>query len=105
MNARQSLLLGLVLGAVWGSVAMHAWKAGASPPPENFKEEVPTTPLNGTFQCEYYKSTGQRIEDVGDFEVTPADNGWRWVLHLKDGTSLFFAQGTDKFCYVRHNEE
>ena len=67
--------------------------------------EVPVFALNGVFQCEYYKAEVMHIENVANYSVTESQSGWNWMLELHDDTAIFFTQGKDKICYVRHVEK
>lgn len=69
------------------------------------EETIEELPLNGVFQCEYYKSVAQKIPDVANFEVFPEGGEWMWRLDLHDGTSLFYSQTAGQFCYVHNVEE
>ena len=67
--------------------------------------EVEVLPLNGEFSCTYHKARVMHVPDVVNFSVTDAQAGWNWSLELKDGSVLFFTQGTDKLCFITHVEE
>lgn len=85
-----------IFGAIW----THSQSQETKP-----EEAVEAEPLNGVFQCEYYKSEVMRIENVVNYTVTDNQAGWNWMLELKDDTAIFFTQGRDKICYIHHVEE
>lgn len=95
--------VGLILGMA-ALLSMHS-PQDIPDMEEPVVEEIEYLPLNGTFQCEYYGSKAQQITEVVDYEVFPDGGQWLWNLTVKDGTTLFYTQGTDKFCYVRQEDE
>lgn len=96
-----TIVLGIVLA---GTVATMAITIKNTQPKEEYTE-VEYLPLNGEFSCTYHKASVMHVPDVVNFSVTDAQAGWNWSLELKDGSVLFFTQGTDKLCFITHVEE
>lgn len=87
-------------------VAGIAIAANIMPKEEPVVEEVVEyLPLNGVFYCEYYKAKTQVVENIVNYETISVGSGWNWLLHLGDGTTLFYTQTAGQFCYVHHVEE
>lgn len=102
---QKSYLHGVMIGAFLWVPATLMISEAMQPPETKPEEAVQAEPLNGVFQCEYYKSEVMRIENVVNYTVTDNQAGWNWMLELRDDTAIFFTQGRDKICYIHHVEE
>lgn len=103
-NSMNNTFASLAVGAIFGGFVATITVATLSNTEEEYTE-AEVLPLNGEFSCTYHKARVMHVENVVNFSVTDNQAGWNWSLELKDGSVLFFTQGTDKLCFITHVEE